>query len=448
MRRAAAVVVIVLLGSQASAVAGPGAPVAEAERLAARARALASAAPAEAEAVARSALALTADFDPVAFVAAGRKGEIVEDDFQAARAGYRRHRSSLYAALGEALAAGGRHQAAARHLRRAVVLGAERGVGLSLARSLLEVGRSAEALDRLGGLLSGEPGPDVLRVLEKAVDAAGLPSAQVEIDRARLSSALPGTSLGPAPLAFPPWLRLSTGTPFQPREEATVFYLAEATCRTCSADLQSLKRALPPSASVLVVPPGPDQDHALRQVLQIYGLAWPVLLGPGLAAAAGAPAPSVLVVARRGWSWTVLAPGRAEAVGTAVAALGPALVSETRPRPGHVAPASGRRERPLPPPPPGLLPEGLAPGEDEPAPEAFAEAVAAYRAARFEEALRLFEALGTSADGWLLPPEARLDRALCLARLGRAAEARRLLLRTGDSRFQEAVDQALERIGN
>jgi hypothetical protein len=99
-------------------------------------------------------------------------------------------------------------------------------------------------------------------------------------------------------------------------------------------------------------------------------------------------------------------------------------------------------------PPPGLLPEGLAPGEDEPAPEGFAAAVNAYRAGRPGEALRLFEALEAKGDGWLLPPEARLDRALCLAALGRREEARRLLLRTGDSRFQESVDRALEKVGS
>ena len=63
------------------------------------------------------------------------------------------------------------------------------------------------------------------------------------------------------------------------------------------------------------------------------------------------------------------------------------------------------------------------------------------------EALRLFEGLEARGDGWLLPPEARLDRALCLAALGRRDEARRLLLKTGDSRFQEGLDRALEKVG-
>jgi Flp pilus assembly protein TadD len=75
----------------------------------------------------------------------------------------------------------------------------------------------------------------------------------------------------------------------------------------------------------------------------------------------------------------------------------------------------------------------------------FVAGLAAYRAGRYAEALRLFEA-AAGDDGWLLPPEARFDRALCLAALGRRDEARRMLLRIGDSRFQDAVDEALERV--
>ena len=69
---------------------------------------------------------------------------------------------------------------------------------------------------------------------------------------------------------------------------------------------------------------------------------------------------------------------------------------------------------------PALLAEGLAPGEDEPVPAEFTHAVEAYRAGRFAEALRGFEALAARDDGWLLAPEARLDRALAMAGLGPA----------------------------
>jgi len=108
-------------------------------------------------------------------------------------------------------------------------------------------------------------------------------------------------------------------------------------------------------------------------------------------------------------------------------------------------PAPGRPHAP--PKPPALLPEGLAPGEDEPLPAEFGAAVAAFRAGRAAEAQKLFDALEARGDGWLLPPEARLDRALCLAGLGRREEARRMLLRTGDSRFQDHVDRTLEQVG-
>ena len=62
------------------------------------------------------------------------------------------------------------------------------------------------------------------------------------------------------------------------------------------------------------------------------------------------------------------------------------------------------------------------------------------------EALAAFERLEARGDGWLLPPEARLDRALCLAGMGRRDAARRLLLRIGDSRFEDAVDRLLESV--
>ena len=64
------------------------------------------------------------------------------------------------------------------------------------------------------------------------------------------------------------------------------------------------------------------------------------------------------------------------------------------------------------------------------------------------EALRPFDALEAKGDGWLLPPEARLNRALCLARAGQRDAARRMLLRTGDSRFEDAIDRLLEAVGS
>jgi hypothetical protein len=72
----------------------------------------------------------------------------------------------------------------------------------------------------------------------------------------------------------------------------------------------------------------------------------------------------------------------------------------------------------------------------------------AYKAGRGLEAIRFLDSLENKGDGWLLPPEARFDRALGLAAVGQREAARKLLLRIGDSRFQDAVDRALERVGS
>src|SRR5947209_1919887 len=98
-------------------------PTDEAERLAAEAVRIATAQPQQALAQARKALALTAEFEPTAFVKAGRRGEVVEDAYLAAREEYRRHRARLYQAFGEMLLQQGQAVAASRYLRRAVLLG-------------------------------------------------------------------------------------------------------------------------------------------------------------------------------------------------------------------------------------------------------------------------------------------------------------------------------------
>ncbi|HEY7513086.1 MAG TPA: hypothetical protein VIC87_01330, partial [Vicinamibacteria bacterium] len=96
----------------------------EAEGLASRAMETAAASPEEGLAAARRALAMTEEFEPTAYVKPGRKGEVVEDAYLAARAEYRRHRARLYEAVGECLARAGRHDAAVRYLRRAADLDA------------------------------------------------------------------------------------------------------------------------------------------------------------------------------------------------------------------------------------------------------------------------------------------------------------------------------------
>ena len=424
-----------------------GGAIAEAERLAREAMGLAAADPQAAVQKARRALALTAEFVPTDFVTAGRKGEVVEDEFQAARDGYRRHRAGLHEAVGTALARQANPLAASRYQRRAFVLDPTPERGLALARSLVALGRGREALDTvqraIGGLARLEP--EATQVIAQAADAAGLPSAQAEVDRGRLAATL-GKAVEPreGPLEIPPGVRLSTNPVFRLDEAAiTVFYASEASCRSCSADLEALARQVPKDVRVVTVPPGDDQDAALRQVLDLYRRQWPLLLGRDLAARLRLKPRSLLIVARGGWTQSVLAAPFGPEVGSALGALRRVDVQETVPRPSWNRRPVDRS--PLPP-PPALLPDGLAPGEDEPVPPEFTAAVEAYGAGRAAEARKAFDALEAKGDGWLLPPEARLNRALCLARAGERDAARRILLRTGDSRFEDAIDRLLEAV--
>jgi tetratricopeptide (TPR) repeat protein len=396
---------------------------------------------------ARRALALTAEFVPTEFVDAGRKGEVVEDEFKAARDQYQRHRATLYDAVGSILARQGQPLPASRYQRRAFELDPTPARGLALARSLNQLGRGREALDVVQRAIAGLVGlqPEAAEVIVRAADVAGLPSAQAEIDRGRLAATLGAeVELREGPLDLPAGVRLSTAPVFRLDDaEVNVIYAAEASCRNCSADLEELARQVPKGVRVLTLPPGDDQDKALRQVLDLYRRPWPLLLGRDLASRLALTPRSLLLVARGGWTQAVLTAPFGNAIGTALAAVQRKDVQETVPRPGW-----NRRpvDRTPPPKPPALLAEGLAPGEDEPFPAEFGAAVAAFRAGRVAEAQKLFDALEARGDGWLLPPEARLNRALCLARAGQRDAARRILLRTGDSRFEDAIDRLLETV--
>jgi hypothetical protein len=445
-----AAVLALALAPQAAAPRGgtaARASTAEAERLAAEAQRVAAQDPAAALRTARRALALTAEFVPTEFVTAGRKGEVVEDAFQAARRAYRRHRAILYDACGAALA---RRDplAASRYQRRAFLLDPTPDRGVALARSLDLLGRGREALEAVQRAISGLVSlkPEVAAVIEQAADVAGLPSAQAEIDRGRLQATLgKAVELREGPLELPPRTRLSS-TPVVRLDDVplNVLYASEASCRSCSADLEEIARQVPTDVRVLAVPPGDDQDQALRQVIALYRRPWPLLLGRDLGARLDLKPRSVLLVARGGWTLAVLKAPFGNELGTAVAALQRVDVKETVPRPSWNHRPVDRTPLPG---PPGLLPEGIAPGEDQPAPPDFAAAVEAYRRGRAKEALAAFAALEAKGDGWLLPPEARIDRALCLARDGQRDAARRILLRTGDSRFEEEIDALLERVG-
>jgi hypothetical protein len=443
---ALALVLAVSLAPQARAAHAPGG-TAEAERLAAEAVRLAPQDPAAALQKARRALALTAEFVPTEFVAAGRKGEVVEDEFQAARDGYRRHRAVLYEAVGTALARGGNALSASRYQRRAFLLDPTPDRGLALARSLNDLGRGREALDAVQRAIGGLTGlkPEAAEVIARAADVAGLPSAQAEIDRGRLAATLgKAVQLREGPFEVPPGVRLST-KPLLSLDEApiTVLYASEASCRSCSADLEGLARQVPKDVRVLAVPPGDDHDQALRQVLALYKRPWPVLLGRDVQARLELKPRSLLIVTRGGWTQAVLQAPFGPELATALAALQRVDVPESVPRPSWNRRPVDRG--PLAP-PPGLLPEGLVPGEDAPFPPEFAAAVEAYRAGRATEALAAVDALEAKGDGWLLPPEARIDRALCLARTGQRDVARKMLLRTGDSRFEDETDRLLEAV--
>ncbi len=435
---------LLLLASPA--VAAPArTAIGEAERLAREAVQLVSADPAAARERARRALALTAEFQPTLFVAAGRKGEVVEDAFVAARRAYQRHRAGLYEALGTVLAAQGEALAASRYLARALRLDPTPARAFSLAREQVALGRGQDALETIWGTAPEALTPESLGLLSRAADVAGLPSLQVEIDRFRLAHALAGrVALREGPLETPVGARLSTA-PLVRLEDAplTLVYAAEASCRSCSTDLDELSRHVPKDVRFLALPPGEDQDDILRRVIALYRRPWPLLVGRGVAARLGLEPRSLLVVARSGWTLAVLKAPFGPELASALAILQKSDLQETIPRPTWNRRPVDRSPRPA---APGLLPDGIAPGEDEPFPPEFDTFVAAFRAGERPRALEVLQALEAKGDGWLLSPEARLDRALCLATMGRRDEARRLLLRTGDSRFEEGVDRLLETV--
>jgi hypothetical protein len=411
------------------------ATVASSEKAARAAQAACAAGDRSGEARARAALEVTADFDPTVFVRAGRQGEVVEDEYVAAREEYRRHRAVLYAAVGECLAAAGKPTPGGRYLGRAALLDPSPERRAALARVRLAEQRAQDALDLLLPLAAGAVDQGALA---SAADALGLPSAQVEIDRVRVRAIADAVAVD-GPLKLPPSARLSTGGPLRLAGGPIVVYVGASACATCSADLQALKRAAG-SARVVVLPENPDRDQALRQVMTLYKYDWPVLVGAGAGPVPGTPPASLVVIARDGWIAVRLPASRVAALPDLLALLGREDVVETRPRASWngrpVSRAAAETAAPA------FLPEGLAPGEDLPPPAAFTDALAAFRAGRFADAMRLLE--GATADGWLLPPEARFDRAVCLARLGRKEEARRLLLRIGDSRFHDDIDRVME----
>jgi hypothetical protein len=418
--------------------AGSSPATQEAERLAANALTLPS--PAAGVTEARKALAMTEDFEPTEFVKAGRKGEVVEDAYLAAREEYRHHRAKLYAALGQCLLKARRAQDAARYLGRAVLLDPAGGSLPELSSALLAAGKGRAALLLLGRP-EIHPTPDAL---EAAADAAEVPSAQAEMDRIRILAA--GLVFRDGPFTPPPGVHLSTGGPLVLSDPSvtTLVYEAEATCKSCSEDLLVLKHASTLGARVVLVPQTAARDQALREILNVYHLSFPILVGESAAGGFHLSPRALLIVARGGWSAAEMKAPFSQ-IDAALKIFATSDLKETLPRPAWNHRPVDRSPLPA---PPEILPEGLAPGEDLPAPESFPKAVEAFRGGRPRDAQALLDALAASGDGWLLPPEARLDRALCLAASGQKEVARKLLLKTGDSRFQDAVDRALESVAS
>ena len=407
------------------------------------------------EALARKALLLTTEFEPTDFVGMGRKGEVVEDEFLEARRRYRVHRARVYEAVGLCLERSGAARPASRYLGRAALLQPSRGRAVALARTLLAQERVGEALAALHVVLGSAqavPDPEWLRVLQQAVDAGTQASVQAQLDRWRVQAlGLPNLAHVEGPVRAGADARLSTGAPFAWSDDPLLLYLSSSTCKDCSGHLQEIQRAVQefrrgatkeaprPEVRVVVVPEQPDQDHAVRQVMDLYHYDFPVLQGRGHAAALGAAPGSVMVVARRGWSAVVVSPPFGDGLGGALELMARRDVTESLPRtsPSRRAAEAAVEVARLP-------ADALAPGEDQPAPASFTAASDAYRTGHALDAIRFLGGLGEDPGGWLLPPEARLDRALALAKLGDRAAARRILLRIGDSRFQEDVDRVLE----
>jgi tetratricopeptide (TPR) repeat protein len=436
-----------------------GTQIAQAEKLAQQASGLCQGgSAAEGEALARKALLLTEEFEPTDYVRAGRKGEVVEDEFLEARRQYRIHRAKLYDAVGECLARGGKARPATRYLGRADLLQPTADRAVAYARALLADQRPGEALFALRKSLRSAQAAlsaEGLRLLEQGVDGERLGSAQVTLDRWRVAALkAPNVTHVAGPLKVAGTPRLSTGAPFAWGEDPMVFYVGSVSCRECSAQMQEIQGALAayrrraakdggPEVKMVLLPEEPDQDQALRQLVTLYRYDWPVLMGRGHPAALGVKPGDLLVVGRRGWSAVKIQPPFEEALGSALDLLARREVNETVPRSNwNRQPAVDAVVAQ-----PKVLPEGLAPGEDPPAPAAFTAAVDAFRAGRALETLRFMDALAADEGGWLLPPEARYNRALALRATGDREAARRILLRIGDSRFQEDVDRALEAPG-
>ena len=231
---------------------------------------------------------LTAEFVPTEFVTPGRKGEVVEDEFQAARDAYRQHRALLYEARRATRSrARGRPLPASRYQRRAFLLEPtpDRGPGpRAVAQRARARARGARRPCSARSAGSSASSPRRRQVIARAADVAGLPSAQAEIDRGRLTAPLgEAVELREGPLELPPGVRLSTSADVPPRGRAGSRWSTRPRrrCRSCSSRPRGDRRgSCRRTRASLALPPGDDQDQALRQVLALYRRPWPLLARP------------------------------------------------------------------------------------------------------------------------------------------------------------------------
>ena len=254
-------------------------------------------------------------------------------------------------------------------------------------------------------------------MIARAADVAGLPSAQAEIDRGRLVA-----TLGKARRAARGTVRDAPGRAAldEPRVPP----------RRGGAHRRLRRRGLVPDLLGRPRGAGPagaegraGRSRCRRGTTRTRPCArcWPSTAGPGrccsgrdLAARLRLEPRSVLLVARGGWTQAVLQAPFGPELGSAIAAP----PASGRPgdraarRAGTAGRSTARRSRRR----PACSRRASLRGRTSPFRPSSRPAVEAFRAGRAAEAPRRSTRSRPGATGGCCPPEARLNRALCLAR--------------------------------
>ena len=165
---------------------------------------------------------------------------MVEDLYVEARKEYRIHRALALPGVRRVPGRGGlRPGPRRRYLGRAVLLDPAPERRIALARVRLAANARGR---RRWSCCCRWPGRRPPALLEQAVDALGLASAQVEIDRIRFRRCRAWFQWTDRS-ACPRRRALSSGGPLRFEAEPVVLYVGSSACQTCSADMQALKRA-------------------------------------------------------------------------------------------------------------------------------------------------------------------------------------------------------------